>query len=123
MRRMRPLLLSALVLLVTTGLPREAAGQDAPARRAFTIVARDYRFTPATIEVAQDDLVTITLRSEGRPHGFAIDAYRINKRVGGDQTITFEFRAHLAGRFEFYCSLTSDAECREMRGLLVVHPR
>jgi len=116
--------LSLAVLLAVLLLPVPAAAQDAsPNRRAFTIVASDYAFTPARIEVVQDDLVTITLRSEDRPHSFAIDAYRIVKRAAGGQSITFEFRADQPGRFEYYCNLTADARCREMRGLLVVTPR
>jgi len=96
------------------------AQEQAPNRREFTIVARDHTFTPSRIEVSQDDLVKVTLRSEDRPYSFAIDPYRIVKRAGGGQTIAFEFRADRAGTFEFYCNLTSDADCRAMKGTLVV---
>nr|MBA3269458.1 hypothetical protein [Acidobacteriota bacterium] len=58
--------------------------------------------------------------SEDRPTSFAVDAYRIIKRAGADRTIVFEFRADQAGTFSFYCNLTSDALCREMKGTLVV---
>jgi heme/copper-type cytochrome/quinol oxidase subunit 2 len=37
--------------------------------------------------------------------------------------VTFEFRADRAGTFPFYCNLTIDDGCREMRGELVVTPR
>jgi cytochrome c oxidase subunit 2 len=100
--------------------PASLAQEQAPNRRDFLIVARDYRFNPERLEVSQDDLVKITLRSEGRPHSFVIDAYRIVKRVGGGQTISFEFRADQAGTFEFYCNLTGDPGCRDMKGMLVV---
>lgn len=96
-------------------------GQElAPNRREVTLVARGDHFIPDRIEVAQDDLVRITFTSEGQPTSFAIDAYRILKRAGADQTIVFEFRADRAGTFPFYCSLTSDPRCREMTGTLVV---
>ena len=75
------------------------------------------------LDVSKNDLVTITLRSEGGPHSFAIDAYRVMKRAGAGETITFEFRADQAGRFEYYCSLSSDAQCRTMKGTLVVAGR
>jgi len=114
----------AAVLLFMVALPATATAQEqAPNRRAFTVVAADYRFTPDRIEVSQDDLVRITLRSEGRPHSFALDAYRIIKRAAGGQSITFEFRVDQAGRFEFYCNLTADPRCAEMRGVLIVNPR
>ena len=40
--------------------------------------------------------------------------------IGAGQAITFEFRADHAGTFEFYCNLTADPACREMKGTLVV---
>lgn len=98
-----------------------AAWQEfTPNRREVTITARDHAFTPDRIEVIQDDLVRITLRSEDRPYSFAVDAYRILKRVGAGQTIVFEFRADQPGTFRFRCSLTSDPACRDMSGTLVV---
>ena len=92
-------------------------------RREFTIVAKDHVFTPNKLDVSQDDLVKITLRSEDVPASFAIDAYRIIKRVPGKSSITFEFRADQAGTFTFYCNLTTDAGCKDMTGTLTVRAR
>ena len=100
-----------------------AAQDQAPNRRDITLVARDHQFTPNRIEVTKDDLVRITMTSEGRAYSFAIDAYRIVKRAGAGQTIVFDFRADQAGTFPFYCNLTSDPACREMKGTLVVAPK
>ena len=97
-----------------------AAQEQAPNRREFTLIARDHAFIPNKIEVAQDDLVKITFSSEGRPASFAIDAYRIIKRAGGGQTTVFEFRADQVGTFTFYCNLTADEDCKDMKGTLVV---
>jgi heme/copper-type cytochrome/quinol oxidase subunit 2 len=90
------------------------------ARREFSISARKYIFAPAVIEVAQHDLVKITLLAEDIPHSFTIDEYRIAKRAGAGQTVTFEFHADRAGTFPFYCNLTIDDGCRAMQGRLVV---
>jgi cytochrome c oxidase subunit II len=114
------------IVLLVSGvlLPTVASLQEqAPNRREFTVVASDHRFTPDRLEVSQDDLVKVTLRSEDRPYSFVIDAYRIVKRAGTGQAISFEFRADQAGTFEFYCNLTSDPGCREMKGQLVVKGR
>ena len=100
-----------------------AAQDQAPNRRDIALVARDHQFTPDRIEVTRDDLVRITLTSEGRPYSFAIDAYRIVKRAGAGQTIVFDFRADQAGTFPFYCNLTSDPGCKDMKGTLVVAPQ
>ena len=58
----------------------------------------------------------ITLTSEDVPASFAIDAYRIIKRVAGKTSVTFEFRADQAGTFPFYCNLTKDPGCKDMNG-------
>ena len=111
-----------MVVAIGISLASAMAGtqEQAPNRREFTIVAKDHTFTPDKLEVSQDDLVRITLKSEGRPSSFAIDAYRLIKRSGGGQTISFEFRADQAGTFPFYCNLTSDEACKDMKGTLVV---
>jgi heme/copper-type cytochrome/quinol oxidase subunit 2 len=92
-------------------------------RREFTIVAKDHVFSPNKIDVSQDDLVKITLRSEDVPVSFAIDAYRIIKRVAGKTSITFEFRADQPGAFRFYCNLTTDPACKDMTGTLSVRAK
>jgi heme/copper-type cytochrome/quinol oxidase subunit 2 len=121
------LLVRVVCATVTAGLVLGSAsllGQDrAPNRRDIALVARDHQFIPERIEVRQDDLVRVTFTSEGQPTSFAIDAYRILKRAGADETIVFDFRADQAGTFTFYCSLTSDPQCREMKGTLVVAPK
>jgi heme/copper-type cytochrome/quinol oxidase subunit 2 len=115
---MRPLLF-AFVLLAAHSHAQEPSQN----RREFVIVAKDHVFSPDTIEVAQDDLVKVTLRSEDVAISFAIDAYRIIKRVPGNSSITFEFRADQPGTFPFYCNLTSDRACKDMRGTLSVRAK
>ena len=110
----------AAALLLTVSIAAQEPSQN---RRDFTIVAKDHNFTPDKLEVTQDDLVKITLRSEDVPISFAIDAYRIIKRVAGMTSITFEFRADQAGTFPFYCNLTTDAACKDMRGTLSVRAK
>jgi heme/copper-type cytochrome/quinol oxidase subunit 2 len=100
------------------------AGQDqTPNRRDITIVARERVFEPNRIVVNRDDLVRITLKSDTEPRTFAIDAYRISKRVSGGSSITFEFHANQPGTFTYYCNLTSVEACAEMKGTLVVSPK
>jgi heme/copper-type cytochrome/quinol oxidase subunit 2 len=79
-----------------------------------------FAFSPARIEVQKDDLVKITFRAHDIAHSFTIDAYRIAKRAAAGQTVVFEFRADQAGTFAFYCNLTQDERCRQMKGEIVV---
>ena len=102
--------------------PALHAQEQAPGRREFQLTARRYEYAPPRLEVAQDDLVKITLTSGDIPHSFTIDEYRIAKRVGAGRTMTFEFRADQPGTFRIYCNLRQDDKCRDMRATLVVKP-
>ena len=115
------MLLGAGGLLLLAGLAMgRLSAQEPPNRREFTIVAKDFRYTPSRIEVTQDDLVKLTVRSEDIAHTFTIDEYRIVKRVAAGGSTTFEFRADRAGTFPFYCNLTGEAGHQMMHGELVV---
>ena len=114
------MLLGAGGLLLAGPAMGRLFAQDPPNRREFTVVAKDFRYTPARIEVTQDDLVKLTVRSEDIAHTFTIDEYRIVKRVAAGGSTTFEFRADRAGTFPFYCNLTGEAGHQMMHGELVV---
>ena len=118
------ILLAVVLLLVCGAAIASSTAQDAPqAQRSFTVTARKYAFAPVRLEVAQDDLVKVTMTSADIAHSFTIDAYRIDRRVGPKQTVTFEFRATQPGTFKIYCKLTQDTRCKEMLGELVVHKK
>jgi heme/copper-type cytochrome/quinol oxidase subunit 2 len=101
--------------------PQQTPEQPPPVVHV-TIIGKAHTFSPARIEVKQGTVVKITLVAEDMPHGFMIDEYRIAKRVSPGRSITFEFLADRAGRFTFYCGMTADERCREMRGELIVLP-
>jgi heme/copper-type cytochrome/quinol oxidase subunit 2 len=109
------------VLLLAAGTL--AAQEPGPTARPFGVSARRYRFDPPRIEVFQDDLVRVELRTDDIAHSMIIDGYRISKRVSPGHPVTFEFRADRAGTFPFYCNLQTEDGCRQMRGELVVKPR
>src|SRR3954462_12510289 len=111
------------VMLGSPAMGRLRAQDQAPNRREFTIVARDFQYSPARIEVMQDDLVKLTVRSEDIAHSFTIDEYRISKRVPAGGSTTFEFQADRPGSFPFYCGLTSEPGHKMMHGELVVRAK
>ena len=98
-----------------------AAQDQAPNLHELSLVARDFRWTPNRIELSQDDLIRLTIRSEDIAYSFAIDEYRIIRRIPEGASTTFEFRADRAGTFRFYCNL-SDGNHGPMQGELVVRP-
>ena len=112
----------AMALLLTAAAGAAMLAQE-QGRHEITLTAKRYAFSQARIEVAANDVVKITLVAEDIPHSFTIDEYRISKRAAPGRSVTFEFRADKAGTFPFFCNLTIDDGCREMRGELVVTPR
>jgi heme/copper-type cytochrome/quinol oxidase subunit 2 len=111
---------ASVVLLVLAAARVPAHAQDQGTSRDFSIVGAQYAFRPPTISVNRNDLVKITFTAEDIAHSFTIDGYRISKRAGAGQSVTFEFRADQPGTFDFYCNLTQDERCRNMKGKLVV---
>ena len=107
-------LAASVVLLVT------AAAQEQGATREFSVTGSNYAYQPPELRVNRNDLVKITFTAADIAHSFTIDDYRISKRAGAGQSVTFEFRADRAGRFPFYCNLTQDERCRNMKGVLIV---
>lgn len=97
-----------------------AAAQDQGQVREFTVSGSHYAFSPASLTVDRNDLVKITFSAQDMPHSFTIDGYRIVKRAGAGQSVTFEFRADKPGSFPFYCNLSQDEKCKDMKGTLTV---
>ena len=112
-----------VAILAVAGAIVAAAQEQGPTAKPFAVTARRYRFEPARIEVTQDDLVKIELKTEDIAHSWTVDDYRIAKRVSPGHPVTFEFRADKAGTFPFYCDLKTEDGCRQMKGELVVKPR
>jgi cytochrome c oxidase subunit 2 len=108
---------------VAAGFGRTPVQNQEPTVRTWQITASRYSFDPPRIEVLQDDLVKIEMRTDDIAHSLTIDAYRIAKRVSPGQPVTFEFRADQPGSFPYYCNLQIEDGCRQMRGQLVVKPR
>jgi cytochrome c oxidase subunit 2 len=113
---------SIALALAAVGLGDAAPAQE-QSRHEITITAKRHTFSPARIEVRENDVVKITLVAEDIPHSFTIDEYRISKRASPGRPVTFEFRADKSGAFAFYCNLTIEDGCRQMRGELVVTSR
>jgi heme/copper-type cytochrome/quinol oxidase subunit 2 len=107
-------LAAAMLLLVTV------AAQDQGQVREFTVTGNHYVFSPASLTVNRNDLIKITFTAQDIAHSFTLEGYRIMKRAGAGQSVTFEFRADQAGQFTFYCNLSQDEKCKDMKGTLTV---
>jgi cytochrome c oxidase subunit II len=70
------------------------------------VVASQFMFEPAAIEVSAGESVRLVLRSKDTGHGFSIPTLNIDVQIpksGGDPVIV-EFVAPPPGRFEIACS-------------------
>ena len=114
------LLLGTVACALTRSFTRLLAQDQTPNRREFSVTARNYLYVPELIEVMQGELVRITLHSEDQAHSFTIDEYRIAKRIPADGITILDFQADQAGKFTFYCNLTEDSNCQQVRGELIV---
>ena len=91
-----------------------AAAQEQGTTREFKVVGSHNAFQPSTIEVHRNDLVKINFTAEDIAHSFTVDGYRISKRAGIGQSVTFEFRADQSGTFTYYCNLSQDDGCKNI---------
>ena len=107
-------LAACVLLLVST------AAQEQGQVREFTVSGDHYAFSPSTLTVNRNDLIKITFTAQDIAHSFTVEGYRIMKRAGAGQTVTFEFRADQSGTFPFYCNLSQDEKCKDMKGTLTV---
>ena len=112
--------LAASVLFLVSSAAETAEIQDQGQVREFTVTGNGFAFSPSSLAVNKNDLVKITFTAQDIAHSFTIDDYRIVKRAGAGQTVTFEFRADRSGPFTYYCNLSQDAKCRDMKGTLTV---
>jgi len=114
-------LAASVLFLVNAAASPRAVNQDQGQVREFTVTGNHYAFSPASLTVNRNDLVKITFTASDMPHSFTIDGpYRISKRAGAGQSVTFEFRADQPGNHTIYCALSTDPKCKEMKATLTV---
>lgn len=90
------------------------------AARPFTVTGANFSFTPNTITAKKGEKVTITFKSIGGFHNFALDELNVKTQVlgtGKEETVTFT--PTKTGTFEFYCSV-GNHRAMGMVGKLIV---
>lgn len=117
MRRAGPGWLAAVALLAAAA--SAAARPPTPAPSVEIQLSRK-GFRPPEVVLRKGEQVAIVLTSDGGEHCFAVDAFRIEKRVRGVRPTSFEFTPDRAGRFPAYCCLHSGEAAESERGEVVV---
>lgn len=114
------IVIASAAATVVAGAVLQSVVLRAQQAREISVSGDQFAFSPGRIEVQKDDLVKITFSAADIAHSFTVDNYRIAKRAGAGQSVTFEFRADKPGEHLFYCNLSQDDRCRKMTGTLVV---
>lgn len=88
--------------------------------KEFKMTAKQFAFTPDTIEVNKGDKVRLVITSMDVPHGFSIPEYGINERLNPGKPATIEFTADKEGTFTTFCSVFCGSGHSNMKGKIVV---
>jgi heme/copper-type cytochrome/quinol oxidase subunit 2 len=91
-----------------------------PQERTFRIDARQFAYSPSSLQVNPGDKVTIQLVSNDVVHGLYVDDYGVSVEANPGQTATLTFIANKPGSFRFRCNVTCGAMHPFMIGKLAV---
>lgn len=104
---------SAAAASTAAASPTTAAGSGAASAGADAVTAKDFAFSPSTLNVKVGATVKMT-NSDSATHTFTADDGAFDSgRVGSGESFTFTFPK--AGTFAFHCGIH-----RSMKGTIVV---
>lgn len=116
------------LLLFITGVAASAqpaaAGQAGAPIKTIHVVARQYAFDPAQIDVTEGDVVRLIVVSADVTHGLAIPEFGVALDVPtGGKAVTTQFVAAKAGTYDIACSEFCGMGHERMHATLVVRPK
>jgi heme/copper-type cytochrome/quinol oxidase subunit 2 len=116
------LLLLCLTSLFFAGFrpATDGAGLASPPDQPEDVVVSRSGFVPSVIHARKGEAIHLRLTSRDQEHCFAIDAFRVEKRVVPGRTTAVDVTPDRAGTFPYYCCLESGAAAETERGRLVV---
>lgn len=99
-------------------LPVLALG--APGEEPVKVSVSKEGFDPKVVNVRKGESLRLELTSGDTEHCFALDAFRVEKRILPGRTTIVEVVSDRVGTFPFYCCLESGAAAEREHGRLVV---
>jgi cytochrome c oxidase subunit II len=98
----------------------DGAGLAPPPDQPEDVAVSRSGFVPSVIHARKGEAIHLRLTSRDQEHCFAIDAFRVEKRVVPGRTTAVDVTPDRAGTFPYYCCLESGAAAETERGRLVV---
>ena len=90
----------------------------APADDVVEVVASKAGFRPKSLRARKGETLRLKLTTADVEHCFAVDVFRVEKRIAPGRATSLELIPDRAGSFRFYCCLEPESEGQ--RGQLVV---
>jgi heme/copper-type cytochrome/quinol oxidase subunit 2 len=103
---------AVLLLAAVTGLPASP--------EVVELVASREGFRPKVVNARKGDALRLRLSSADDEHCFALDAFRVEKRIRPGRTVTVDLTLERAGTYPFYCCLETGEAAQVQHGRLVV---
>ena len=102
-----------------------ADGQSASTARTIEVVAGDFKFEPAVIEVVEGERIALKARTtDGKKHGLGIKEMGVKAALPKTgEVVSIEFTAGKQGTYAIACSVYCGSGHSRMKGRLVVSAR
>ena len=110
--------LPAIVALLLLGAAAAHGKLSPPAAEGIEVVASRSGFNPKLLKARKGESLRLLLKTADEEHCFALDAFRIEKRIAPGRTVPLELTPDRTGEFPFYCCLEPDNPA--LRGRLLV---
>lgn len=107
------------VLFVAMLFVLKASPSRANSVHEIAVVAKQFAFEPAVIQVTAGEQVRLVIQSSDRVHGFRIRDLNIDVRIPRNGRVVVEFTAPAPGRYDVACSEFCGSGHGEMRAAVV----
>ena len=96
------------------------AGLAPPPDQPQDVAVSRSGFAPSVIHARKGEAIHLRVTSKDQEHCFALDAFRVEKRIVPGRTTAVDLTPDKAGTFPYYCCLETGAAAETERGRLVV---
>jgi len=108
-----------LIAVVAVSFVLRASPSRANPVHEVQVVAKQFAFEPAVIQVTAGEPVRLVIRSADRVHGFSIRDLKIDVQIPRSGNVVVEFTAPRAGRYDVACSEFCGSGHGQMKAALV----